>query len=186
MICATPVLHGPNKGRIATGTSAGYHRHWEAGEPPCDPCRLAINTKTRQWAQANPDKVYARTKRWARENRERRREIERRYAEANPDKRLALQRRWTEQNRERTRAYARERRVRLLELQTVEFTDAQLDERMAFWGYRCWMCGGPFESVDHVKPVSRGGAHILANMRPACVSCNSKKKDAWPIATRLS
>jgi len=52
---------------------------------------------------------------------------------------------------------------------------------MSYWGNKCWMCEGPFEHVDHVKPLSKGGPHILANLRPACASCNASKNDRWPL-----
>jgi 5-methylcytosine-specific restriction endonuclease McrA len=45
----------------------------------------------------------------------------------------------------------------------------------------CWMCGGDADTVDHVKPLSKGGAHILANLRSACQSCNSSKGATWPF-----
>ncbi len=32
-------------------------------------------------------------------------------------------------------------------------------------------------TVDHVVPLSRGGAHSMANVVPACRSCNSAKRD---------
>ncbi len=43
------------------------------------------------------------------------------------------------------------------------------------------MCGGPFEEVDHVKPIAKGGWHALANLRPACFRCNNQKSDKWPV-----
>lgn len=46
----------------------------------------------------------------------------------------------------------------------------------------CFYCGTPdARSVDHVIPVSRGGAQWdLDNLVPACVSCNSKKGNRTP------
>jgi 5-methylcytosine-specific restriction endonuclease McrA len=41
-------------------------------------------------------------------------------------------------------------------------------------------CGGLFQAVDHYIPVSRGGAHTLANVRPACNRCNSHKGVKMP------
>ena len=59
----------------------------------------------------------------------------------------------------------------------------QLRARLAFYGYRCAYCGGPFEHVDHVIPVARGGTNWPANLRPACRKCNqrknSKKLSEW-------
>ena len=59
----------------------------------------------------------------------------------------------------------------------VPFTEKQLDARMSVFGYRCAYCGGPFEHVDHVKPLSKGGPHCLSNLRPACAPCNGGKAD---------
>ena len=42
---------------------------------------------------------------------------------------------------------------------------------------RCAYCGGPHESWDHVVPVVSGGDSLPGNVVPACVTCNSSKKD---------
>lgn len=60
----------------------------------------------------------------------------------------------------------------------IPFTNEQLSARLAMFA-GCWMCGGVADTVDHVKPIARGGAHILANLRPACRSCNSSKNARW-------
>lgn len=36
-------------------------------------------------------------------------------------------------------------------------------------------CGAPAASVDHIVPRSQGGTEALANLRPACKSCNSRR-----------
>lgn len=61
-------------------------------------------------------------------------------------------------------------------------TAESIRQRMAYFGNRCWICGGPFEQVDHVKPLSKGGAHCLANLRPSCASCNNRKRARWPLS----
>lgn len=53
--------------------------------------------------------------------------------------------------------------------------------KWAYWGGKCWMCGDNASTWDHVKPLAKGGLHILANLRPACKPCNSGKKDRWPL-----
>ncbi len=49
----------------------------------------------------------------------------------------------------------------------------------------CWICGGVSDHMafDHVKPIAKGGAHIPANLRLACRSCNSSKNARWPFPT---
>jgi 5-methylcytosine-specific restriction endonuclease McrA len=58
---------------------------------------------------------------------------------------------------------------------TGHATEQQVRDRMAVWGFRCWACSAPMESVDHVIPLSRGGTNWPANLRPCCLSCNSSK-----------
>lgn len=45
--------------------------------------------------------------------------------------------------------------------------------------FRCAYCGrrGGRLTRDHVVPRSRGGTDRIANIVPACRSCNSKKRD---------
>lgn len=59
-----------------------------------------------------------------------------------------------------------------------------LQDRLDYYGGKCWVCGADTAVVglqwDHVKPLSHGGADMLANLRPACPSCNLDKSDQWP------
>jgi 5-methylcytosine-specific restriction endonuclease McrA len=43
--------------------------------------------------------------------------------------------------------------------------------------HRCAYCGGGADTVDHVHPRSRGGAHEWGNVVAACVRCNHRKAD---------
>lgn len=62
-------------------------------------------------------------------------------------------------------------------------TPEAIASRMAIFGWRCWMCGGSFTTVDHAIPLRRGGTNWPANLRPACLSCNSRKsdRDLWLV-----
>src|SRR5690606_26318465 len=117
----------------------------------------------------HPEKVRSYQRRWDRDNAEQRAE----YA-----------RQWREQNRGKTRAAVSRRRAILKGARSIPFTADQLDQRMSMFGCRCWMCGGPFEHMDHVKPLSRGGWHCLSNLRPSCARCNKSKADKWPVDVR--
>ena len=50
----------------------------------------------------------------------------------------------------------------------------------------CTHCGavGP-SHIDHVIPLSRGGAHSLGNLMPLCKSCNSSKGALFYMAFRM-
>lgn len=72
---------------------------------------------------------------------------------------------------------------RRLELRADGFaTRAQIKARVAFYGGLCWICRAvPYQAIDHVKPLARGGSNWPANLRPACKSCNSRKGARWPF-----
>lgn len=44
------------------------------------------------------------------------------------------------------------------------------------YGDQCWHCeSGAFDELDHFPvPVSRGGHHVLENVKPSCVECNRR------------
>ena len=52
----------------------------------------------------------------------------------------------------------------------------------------CQLCGLPVTpddaSIDHIRPLSRGGAHAVANFQLAHSDCNTRKGSR--LATRIS
>lgn len=119
---------------------------------------------------ANPEAGKAKATAWAAANPERRREI-----------RLASQRRRYMLDPERKREVWRRRHAAIKRgVRVYGFTSEQVAERVAMWDGCCWVCSAPYEAIDHVKPLAKGGPHMLANLRPICVACNTRKRDTWP------
>jgi len=138
-----------------------------------------------------PKKERAFRKRYRERNRERIRERDRRHkAEEfalDPEKVRQRRRAWCDANPDKLRAgwskhtpikRARKQRATALPVSAVDIA-----AKMAYWGNRCWICHGLQQAVDHVKPLSKGGFHCLANLRPICHLCNSRKRDRWPFST---
>lgn len=54
----------------------------------------------------------------------------------------------------------------------------------AYYGNRCQICGEKFRTeeltIEHVKPVSKGGTNDFLNVLPTCRKCNNKKSDIHP------
>lgn len=73
---------------------------------------------------------------------------------------------------------ARKRKKRM-GLVAHDLTDAQWDALKASWG-GCAYCGSAVASPqkDCVRAISRGGRYTLANVVPACASCNASKCNA--------
>ena len=43
--------------------------------------------------------------------------------------------------------------------------------------HACAYCGGRADTIDHVRPRSRGGIHAWTNVVAACARCNHRKGD---------
>lgn len=136
--------------------------------------------------------IAERKKRIYREKRDVYAERRRQVYHANREESIRLARQWALANPDRYRARSRlgeqRRRARVKSTKIVDFTRDQLDQRMAYYGRSCYLkldgCTGNFEHVEHVKPIAKGGAHMLANLRPACAPCNYRKGTKWPFNPR--
>jgi 5-methylcytosine-specific restriction endonuclease McrA len=55
-------------------------------------------------------------------------------------------------------------------------------------GHACAYCGNRADTIDHVRPRSRGGQHVWTNVVAACARCNHRKGDrllaelGWQLA----
>lgn len=54
-------------------------------------------------------------------------------------------------------------------------TDRDLSRLFARFDGRCFYCDDLATTIDHAIPLARGGQHVIGNLLPACVSCNSQK-----------
>lgn len=109
----------------------------------------------------------------------------------NPEKYRNWEKARREREGDRMRAADRERFVRdrdkrILNVKACSYrrrtakgraSGPQIAARVAYYGGRCYMCGGPYEHIDHVIPLARGGTNWPANLRPACAKCNLRKGD---------
>jgi 5-methylcytosine-specific restriction endonuclease McrA len=78
---------------------------------------------------------------------------------------------------EKNRAYKATRRARKAQSPVNDFTAAQWETMKAHYAHRCVYCGTKPHRLtqDHLTPLSKGGSHTMANIVPACQSCNSRK-----------
>lgn len=90
------------------------------------------------------------------------------------------------QNRLAQIAKVERRRAKRAAVARVPYSSQQLSWRFSMFGNRCWMCGSSDDlTVDHVKPLAVNGPDMPSNLRPACRSCNSRKRDRWYGTARL-
>ncbi|MFE2532612.1 HNH endonuclease signature motif containing protein [Streptomyces sp. NPDC059371] len=88
------------------------------------------------------------------------------------------------------RAESRRRAIKRL-AESEHISEQQLQDLVEQFKGACWICGDLFDAetvvlqVDHYKPLSKGGPHILANLRPVCAECNLRKSGRWPFTAQM-
>mgnify|MGYP003624482155 CR=1 FL=1 len=172
---------------------AATRKKWRAANPEKE---AAYQKK---WRKANPEKLAAIQKDYNSANREKVAAAQKEYNSANRENIAAYKKKWFEANREKLssrqkkynsshpeilRACQLRRRARQRGAAGWGYTtEVHISARWEAFGGLCWMCGGQATAMDHVKPISKGGAHWPSNLRPACKSCNSTKRAKWPFPT---
>ncbi|MGX1726588.1 HNH endonuclease [Streptomyces diastaticus] len=144
----------------------GRHKRSKDGrDSRCKPCHRAAAAEFRE---ANADRVREYAAAYYAANTDKRRAYDAEYRAANPDKRRA--------QKQRRRATKRNATV-------VHFTERDV---FRFWGeefdlWGCYVCGAPVEHLDHWLPLSKGGAHSVENVLPACAAHNLEKHARHPL-----
>lgn len=144
-------------------------------------------TQARAWQTENRDKVAAAQARWRAKHpeaavaqnaafRAANPEYQREWAKAHPESVTTYQKAYQKDHPEKARDRAKRRRARLRGVHVEHVELAMLVERDG--GY-CGICHKPVaareRSIDHVLPLSYGGAHSYANTRLAHRGCNSAR-----------
>jgi 5-methylcytosine-specific restriction endonuclease McrA len=159
---------------------AAYKREWRARDPEWFKKDYQKN-KERDAARkkaayaANPERFKARNRRQYESNKAAHRACVKRWIEKNQERVREYAREWVKANPEKHRQKAHKRRALMLAAKVVPFTEAELAAHIESLGGRCVYCGGPYQELDHVVPLSRGGEHSLSNLRPSCTPCNRRK-----------
>lgn len=121
----------------------------------------------REWFHNNPEKMYLKGVKYRSKNKEKRRNIEQL---------------WRDKNRSKVHAIGHRYRSKKQSAPGFDYTThTHIEGRWSMFGGRCWICNKQANQTDHVKPLDSGGHHYPANLRPICISCNSRKKNRWPI-----
>ena len=166
----------------------GFHRYAKGSLAsycvPCAKARKSAYDKARY--AANPKPAREKAKAWQRENVKRKQEYDAEYRERNRERRLELKRRHSREMTERGGAAYREyRRLAANKRQAKKASNGVFSvsvKDIAGVRYRqrdcCFYCGTNLAGggeLDHVMPITRGGAHGIGNIVLACTSCNRSK-----------
>lgn len=124
-----------------------------------------------------------RSLRYRDENRKAKREYDREYSRKNSERIVRRVTNWSKANPERRRAitfaYDSKRRAQCAEGASGPEVKAWADRQPK----TCRWCGTDCAEdyhIDHVVPLSKGGAHRLGNLAIACPPCNLRKNAKLP------
>lgn len=131
-------------------------------------CAECVNIYKRQWDEAHRERERERKHQWYKAHREEQLECQGQWRENNPD----YNRQWVKNNPDWVAARDHRRRALKLSATIGPVDYAAIYERDKI----CIYCGSDEDlTIDHLIPLSRGGAHRQENLAVACGSCNSRK-----------
>jgi 5-methylcytosine-specific restriction endonuclease McrA len=110
-------------------------------------------------------------------HKEKRLETSRQYRANNRQAVSAMTLRWKHANKARVTASEEKRRARKKSAESTGVTPDQWAEILEQFNHCCAFCLEPGTSMDHFRPLARGGTHSVENVVPACGSCNASKHD---------
>jgi 5-methylcytosine-specific restriction endonuclease McrA len=142
-----------HRDRLKAESLARYHAHPEPH-----------NAQHQAWLKANPDKVQEYEKR-AKRNHELKKLTKQRYVKTHPERRRAS-----------LNASNHRRRAQKHGAMSEKFLSLEIYERD---DWTCHICGEKVTpesaSIDHLIPISQGGAHTRRNVATAHRGCNSRR-----------
>lgn len=157
---------------------AAYHKQY------AEPRRQQISKRVCEYVKSHWDTIYPKRLKRRAAHIVQVREKERQSTLKNLSKNLQRLKTWAQQHPDRV-AVGVKRRAAKRRGAPGHYTFAQLQARIAYYGGKCWICGAPYEAIDHVKPIKVGGSNWPGNLRPICTKCNSLKSFLWPIPQRI-
>lgn len=142
------------------------------------------STYLKEFHKKNPEPKRARDRKYRQEHIEHVRAIGRVYQakmKTNEEyiaKRKAYNHKYTRLHPEKSAQYFNNRRARLQQA-NGSFTSKEWKKLCKHYNYTCLCCRRQEPeiklTVDHVVPLSKGGANSIENIQPLCQSCNSSK-----------
>lgn len=127
------------------------------------------------------------TRKWCKENKEKKAQMDREYRQTNAQKISEHAKIWRENNKEKISLRRKEskeqrkviqwnRRSRKLSSGGRGVTKEQWERLKSDYCYRCAYCGEQKRlTLEHIVPLCDGGEHDIDNSAPVCQSCNSSK-----------
>jgi 5-methylcytosine-specific restriction endonuclease McrA len=172
---------------------AAYNRAWMEANPDrakasrkayYEANKDAAVARASEWQKANPEKTKGYQKaRYDRGKGDLSAYYRKRYLE-NKDAINARAKVWRSKNPDAVRIFLANRRARVLRQTGVVSRDIA-NRLMILQKGRCGACRNSLSAtgyhLDHIHPISKGGAHADSNMQLLCPTCNHEKHAKHPV-----
>ena|ERR1039457_3045819 len=165
-------------------------------------CRACGNIRAKQWYRDNAEyarsqdrakykadpelaRLRSRESYWNRREKARKRASERRAENLEKVRAQdrAIAKRWRASHSSESREWARKQRAIKRKAKIEPVTKEQLETLYIRQRGKCAICGKKLTNkhLDHIVPLSKGGAHEIKNFQYLCPRCNLRKHHADPI-----
>lgn len=168
-----------------------FHRRKGSPDGHRNDCKECNRAESREWYRQNRDEWKEHSNQYYAENRKERIAYKRRYHKQNVDAHRAYmkkyyrknkeaakiaRRRWAKRNPVKRRAISQRYTARKNGAPGRGVTAEDIERILERDGHQCLVCGAIEDlEMDHIIPLSRGGAHDPSNLQTLCRSCNSSK-----------
>lgn len=177
--------YAKNKAVIAGKAAKRYLENTEAMRSRINKWRInnpdKVKAITRAWQKRNTEKVQQYMRKWRAANTELCRALVSEWDRANRPRRRVTAKIWRDNNLSKSRGYSHNRRALIkggkLSSKLHEFL---LEKQQN----KCACCRERLNGyhLDHIEPLSKGGAHTDRNIQLLCPPCNIRKQNKDPIA----
>lgn len=147
-----------------------------------------ILEKHKQWREDKKEQIADKRKQYRQNNKNKIAEYNKQYREQHKEEIAEYQKQWRQDNSEYFKQWFKDNphvafnnNIKHRHGLNSNITKEQYYEILEYFGYKCAYCGCDLDSdnrtLDHVIPLSKGGAVDPWCIVPCCGSCNSSKKD---------
>ena len=152
-----------------------FYKHAYNKDGLMNVCKACHNKRCRIVEQRNREKRRAYSRKYYRENPDKYKNFAKQYREKYPEKVRQTYENWRKADPMRDKI--RHHRRRALKESVLSFK-VTAKEMRRIKSQPCIYCGSREKiCIDHIVPLSRGGNNSIGNYAPACLRCNSSKKN---------
>lgn len=100
------------------------------------------------------------------------------FRDSFPERNRIIKKQCRDKNVIKYRITENRNRVRRRNAPSIPYSDEAINKRFQEFGNCCAYCGKPRAlQIEHIVALSQGGYDSIENIVPACIVCNSSKKD---------